>query len=109
MKLKLHFLLFAAALLLSGPGYAQSGAPVIEKIDPPNWWADMPSPMLLIRGEHLSGTRIAVSGNHVLIEKTQISQNGDWAFVWLRTANASPQTLHITIANQEGKAEAGFQ
>ncbi len=111
MKLKVSFLAVAVTFLLnvSRPLYAQSDKPVIDKIDPPNWWVDMPSPMLLIHGENLSGAQITVAGRRVAIEKTQISDNGHWAFLWLRSVNASPQTLHITAANQAGKTEEDFQ
>ncbi|QNI30667.1 cyclomaltodextrinase N-terminal domain-containing protein [Alloacidobacterium dinghuense] len=111
MKLKVSFLAVAVAFLLSAslPLCAQSARPAIDKIDPPDWWADMPSPMLLIHGEYLSGARISVAGHQVSIQKTQVSDNGHWAFLWLSTANASPQTIHITAANSAGKAEADFQ
>jgi hypothetical protein len=39
------------ALVLTVSAFAQS--PRIEKIDPPNWWARMPAPMLLVKGENL--------------------------------------------------------
>ena len=106
--MKLKFLLVVLAVAFSS-AHAQNGTPVIDKIDPPNWWVDMPSPMLLIHGEHLSDTKISVDGKHVSIEKKQVSDNGHWAFLWLRTTNASPQTLHITASNQAGKTEADFQ
>jgi glycosidase len=110
MKQKLYSILFAAILLLNASlMHAQSAAPTIDKIDPPNWWAPMPSPMLLLHGEHLSDAQITVSGKHVSIEKTQASENGHWAFVWLRTANASAQTFRITVKNPAGKTESSFQ
>jgi len=33
---------------------ASAQAPKIERIDPPNWWIGLPSPMLLVRGEQLT-------------------------------------------------------
>ncbi len=35
---------------------AEDRAPKIIKVDPPNWWAGMPKPFLLVRGEHLTGS-----------------------------------------------------
>jgi hypothetical protein len=32
---------------------AQGGRLAINKVDPPNWWAAMPKPMLLVHGEGL--------------------------------------------------------
>jgi len=69
----------------------------------------MPSPMLLIHGERLSHARITITGSRVSIEKSQTSENGHWLFLWLDTANARQQTLHITATNASGKAEADFQ
>jgi hypothetical protein len=34
-------------------GQVAADALKIEKVDPPNWWATMPKPMLLVRGELL--------------------------------------------------------
>jgi glycosidase len=110
MKWKYFALLFAAALIsASSSVQAQTGQPIIDKIDPPNWWTAMPSPMLLVHGEHLSEAHVTVSGSHISIEKTQSSPNGHWLFVWLRTAGARAQTLHITLSNASGKAETDFQ
>ena len=116
MKLKSMFhsliasLLFGALSTIAAQSVSPAlNKPVIDKIDPPNWWADMPSPMLLIHGEHLSGARISVTGRNVSVEKTQASQNGHWAFVWLRSAHAAPQTLHITASNSDGNAQADFE
>lgn len=110
MRLNFHLLLLAvASLSVLSPVYAQSEAPIIDKIDPPNWWAGMPSPMLLLHGNHFSGAQFAVAGRHVSIERTQVSQNGHWTFIWLRTANALPQTLQITASNPVGKAAGNFE
>lgn len=111
MKLKFIFHVFIAAILFASlsPLAAQSAAPAIDKIDPPNWWAQMPSPMLLIHGEHLSDAQISVAGRNVSVEKTQASPNGHWVFVWLHTANAEPQTLLITASNPQGKAHTNFE
>jgi len=72
MKLKSMFhsliasLLFGALSTIAAQSVSPAlNKPVIDKIDPPNWWADMPSPMLLIHGEHLSGARISVTGRNV--------------------------------------------
>jgi glycosidase len=111
MKLPSAFHTVAAMLILAGCSIAgaQNAAPVIDKIDPPNWWTDMPSPMLLLHGENLSGAKISITGSHISVEKTQPSPNGHWIFVWLRTANASAQTLQITASTAEGKTEKDFE
>lgn len=86
----------------------QSEAPQIEKIDPPGWWTGLPSPMLLVRGHGLNGAHFTVAGSGVTLTRSQISANGHWAFLWLATENASPQTLTITAGNAHGQAHRPY-
>ena len=113
--------LFAIALVLvscdaSAYGQPQStcapkqgeNAPCIDKIDPPNWWTGLPDPMLLVHGENLRVARFAVQGKGVKLLRTQTSDNGHWAFLWLETAHASPQTLEVTAINGQDRARQSF-
>jgi len=83
--------------------------PRIDKIDPPGWFAGLPDPMILVHGEGLNGTRFTVRGDGVTLERTQTSENGHWTFLWLKTADAAPQTLLVTAANDHGEARRPFQ
>src|SRR3569833_810277 len=85
---------------------AQAGAPAINRIDPPNWWAKLPDPMLLVYGENLTDAKFAVTGHGVTVLKAQSSANGHYAFVWLATKGASTQRLRIKATNGAGSAEA---
>jgi glycosidase len=100
---------FAVCGLQKVGAQAGGGAPAIEKIDPPGWWVALPEPMLLVHGEHLKNAKFAVSGRGVGIVRTQASENGHWAFVWLRTANAAAQTLKITARNASGEAKSSYK
>lgn len=80
----------------------RGAVPCIDKIDPPNWWATFPSPMLLLHGNHLANTSVTVSGNSVTVAHTQASANGHYLFVWLRTTHAPPQTLTLRVSNAAG-------
>jgi glycosidase len=75
----------------------------IDKIDPPDWWVNFPSPMLLVHGSGLASAHFSISGQGVTLARTQSSANGHWAFLWLRTEHAPAQTLTILATN--GKAE----
>jgi len=86
----------------------QTSGPCVDKIEPPNWWIHMPSPMLLLHGNHLNGAHFLVRGRNVGLTKTQISQNGHWAFLWLDTTNASPQTLTIAATSSSGQIKKNF-
>ncbi|HEX4155999.1 MAG TPA: alpha-amylase family glycosyl hydrolase [Acidobacteriaceae bacterium] len=81
----------------------------IDKIDPPNWWAGLPSPMLLVHGQGLKNAQFTVSGNGVTVMHTQVSGNGHWAFLWIDTHSAPPQTLEITAGNDQGHATRSYR
>lgn len=84
------------------------GKPRIDKIDPPGWWAQFPSPMLLVHGEGLREARFSVTGSKVTLERTQTSENGHWAFLWLDTKSAAAQTLAITATSNAGEAHCSY-
>ncbi len=83
-------------------------APHIDKIDPPGWWAGLPDPMLLVHGEGLNRARFTVRGKGVTLSRTQASDNGHWAFLWLETQSAAPQTLLVTASNNQGQARQAY-
>ncbi len=95
--------------LISAAAVAQ--APQMTKIDPPNWWINMPAPMLLIKGDHLSGAKFSLRSAdrhvHPAVERTKISANGHYAELWL-TEPATPATLTITATNADGHATLPF-
>jgi glycosidase len=85
-----------------------SPALCVDKVDPPNWWVGLPSPMLLVRGNNLAGAKFSVTGSGVSIAKSQISTNGHYAFLWLAHSGTAPQTIHIRIAAPFGSASIPF-
>jgi neopullulanase len=87
---------------------SQSPAPCVDKIDPPNWWIDLPSPMLLLHGDRLTGAKFSVSGDGVSLTKSEISANGHYAFLWLATAKAHAESLQIHITIQSGSVTIPF-
>ncbi len=84
------------------------GAPCVYQVDPPNWWTEMPSPMLLLYGRNLSGAQITARGDGVSVTKTQFSANGHYAFVWLDQENSSAQTLEVGIETGAGRMTFPF-
>jgi len=101
MKAKLA-LQFAVVLLsaASTPVRAQPGDAanriVITKVDPPNWWANMPKPMLLIEGQSFDGARFTLSDRTIEIERTKVSANGHWVELWLNSSPNAPETIQIS-------------
>jgi neopullulanase len=87
---------------------AKQVVPVITKVDPPNWWVNLPSPMLLVRGKNLNGATVRLVAHGVRVTRQQASPNGHWLFIWLDTAKASPQTIKIVARNAAGSASYDF-
>jgi glycosidase len=114
MKLLLSAALAVLVLSTCTPVYAQGKAlgtkhaPIITKVDPPNWWIKLPSPMLLIHGEYLDESTVHIVAHGVTVVKQQASQNGHWLFVWLDTTRASPETIRIVARNAAGSASYNF-
>jgi glycosidase len=60
-------------------------APVIHKLEPPNWWIDYtPKLTLLLTGENLGGGRVESSTHGVSVVGAQASANGHYLFVHLQ-------------------------
>ncbi|WP_051979240.1 cyclomaltodextrinase N-terminal domain-containing protein [Edaphobacter aggregans] len=78
-------------------------APRIDKVDPPNWWINMPAPMLLVKGEHLTDARFIVGG--LPIKRTMLSENGHWAELWLSKDATAAGEITLTAETQQGKAQ----
>lgn len=106
---RLHAI-FCFALLSATAAIAQ--APQMTKVDPPNWWVNMPAPMLLIKGDHLAGAKFSLSSPgrhaHPAIERTEISANGHYAELWL-TEPTEVTPLTITATNADGRATLPFR
>ena len=77
----------------------QATGPCVDMIDPPDWWAGLPSPMLLLHGTNLRNVRMGVKGKGITMERAQVSANGHYAFLWLRTENAAPQKLMVLLTD----------
>jgi glycosidase len=97
------------SLLFSLAAAALAQQPVIKKVDPPNWWANMPKAMLLVEGEDLAGAQFRLSDSHLRIDRTKISANGHWAELWLAASPAKAETVTISASNQSGKTTAPFR
>lgn len=95
----------ASLLFCCLPLHAQ--APRIEKVDPPNWWINMPAPMLLVKGEHLTGARFNAGG--LPIERTVVSENGHWAELWLSQDATAAGEITVKAETQQGRAQVPFK
>jgi glycosidase len=86
------------------PGDGRSDAPVIAKVEPPNWWVGLTSEvMLLISGRHLEATHAECNLPTIKVLRTQSSSGGDYLFVWLKIgADTRSGTVVCRIATANG-------
>jgi len=92
----------SACCLIAGAAAAQ--APVVEKVDPPNWWAGHTvNPVrLLIRGRNLAGARMECP--RLACGAVKVSAAGTYAFVDVtvptgRAAGSYPLTLRTAAGS----------
>ncbi len=89
---------FLLALALALPAILPAQTPLkILKIDPPNWYATLPKPMLLVRGEGFTGATFTLSDKSLHIDSTVLSANGHWAQLWLSASPTHPETVQLQV------------
>ena len=86
-----------------------AGTPCIDKVDPPGWWVGLPSPMLLVHGVDLEGTRFSISGSGATLSRSEITTNGHYAFLWLSIQGTAPEAIVIHAANPAGSVSVPFR
>ena len=110
-------LLFASAFFLSAqPCPAQDKidphAPVVLKVEPPNWWVNLSQDvMLLLSGKNLGATHVDCNLPEVSVVRTQSSGDGDYLFVWLNlapTLKRGTAVCRITTSNGQTSFELPF-
>ena len=96
----------ALALLAATLG---AQAPVIEKVDPPNWWGQHTiNPVrVLIRGKHLMGATLACP--RLRCARVNVNAAGTYAFVDVTIpAAARPGSYPLTLRTASGSAPVPF-
>jgi neopullulanase len=97
----------SSAALYSQTEVAQkldANAPVVTKVEPPSWWANLtPEVMLLLSGHDLEATRVVCNLPSILVERTQATAAGHYLFVWLKIgADAKSGTAVCRITTPTG-------
>lgn len=94
---------------------AAAQQPRIERVDPPNWYIGLPSPMLLVKGENLQSAQVKVGAGGVRVTRVQgqrtdsSSDGGHYVFIWLGIdGNAKPADVPITVTTAKGSATFKF-
>lgn len=96
--------------LLASVGAAQT-APVIEKIEPPSWWAGHTvNPVrVLVRGKNLSGAKVTSRHKELQPANVRVNDKGSYLFVDVQVAtNAKPGKYALEIAMAGGRQAFTF-
>ncbi|MGA7630672.1 MAG: cyclomaltodextrinase N-terminal domain-containing protein, partial [Terriglobales bacterium] len=73
-------------------------APVVRKIEPPNWWVNYtPELTLLLTGENLFGARAVSASKGVSVLGADGSANGHYLFVRLKISSLRPETAQLKL------------
>lgn len=99
----------AGVSLILLPSLVGAQSPTIEKIDPPNWWVNLPAPMLLLHGDYLSGATFTLSDPSLHLDHVSTSANGHFAQLWLGADPVSPVELQITATTPQGHTSVSFR
>ncbi|MGA3091386.1 MAG: alpha-amylase family glycosyl hydrolase [Terriglobales bacterium] len=99
-----------AIVLLALSALAGAQAPVVHKIDPPNWWVNYtPELTLLLTGENLTGARLQSPTKDVTPVGAESSANGHYLFVHLHLAAAlAPATVPLQLITPAGTTTVPF-
>jgi glycosidase/predicted alpha/beta superfamily hydrolase len=103
-------LVVAVAASCLGAGAAAGQAPVIEKVEPPNWWTGSTvNPVrVLIRGHNLAGATVVCA--RVRCAGVHVNAAGTYAFVDVTIAGGvKPGRYPFTLRTASGSAEVPFE
>ena len=95
---------FVLILAVLNVGAWAQPAPLVKKLEPPNWWAHYtPDLTLLLTGENLSGARVESSTHGVKVEASHSSANGHYLFVHLQlSSELPPGTVPLHLITSAG-------
>lgn len=79
--------------------------PVIQKVAPTFWWADMNNPELqiLLYGENIATNDVTITAEGVELREVVKQENPNYLLVYVDLKDARPQTFHIKL--KKGKKE----
>lgn len=101
---------YALAVLLVAAAEAAAQAPVVDKVDPPNWWAEhsIDPVRLLIRGRNLAGARVQCP--RVRCSDVRINHAGTYAWVDVTIPEGlAPGSYPLTLRTGAGSARVPFE
>ena len=88
---------------------ANHGRPIVEDVSPPNWWSNLPNPMLLLHGKNLNDAEVTSSVAGISVRRSKASADGHWEFVWLDISSAPPQHFNLLVRNARGRTHYPYE
>jgi neopullulanase len=102
---------FRFAISFLGLLICLQAAPSVLKVEPPNWWVGhTQNPLqILLTGSGLQGASVTADRKLGKVEIRQVSDNGHYAFLYLRIApGARPGKYRFQVNNASGKTDFEF-
>ncbi len=104
MKNKLRLIVFLLLAVFCSLLAVSAQTPTVEKIEPPNWWAESTiNPVrVLVRGKNLSGAKVEAVNNEIKVSNSKTSANGNYLFIDVtisENARVGNYPIKITTAN----------
>lgn len=81
----------------------------VDKIDPPNWWAGLPAPTLLLRGRGLDKAQFILHETDAILGDVKRSSNGHWAFLSIKLNQSVAQTIHIEVRSANVRLDLSYK
>ena len=99
MKYLLTFIFSLTTILLSAQNFS------IDKIEPPNWWAEMKwnQVQLMVYGANLNDLKVSCHSKNIKIRKVHTLENTDYAFVDIEIASTTIAKSHALIFEKSGQ------
>ena len=90
----------------------RAAGPVIDRIDPPDWWAGhtLNPVRLLVQGHDLSGASIRIPGTGLRIGVPSVNAAGTALVVDVAIpGSAAPGRREVVVSNRDGEARGAFE
>ena len=110
IRISFKIRLFTLLVLFCFLGKLCLAQPGLTKVEPPNWWTDYFSPiMVLLYGDGLADAGITVDYPGVTVQRVQAQPDGKHAFVWLEIAkDTKPGNVPIAVTTSAGTTQASL-
>ena len=110
MKRFIFYLIFIFALV--NLSYSQAQTPRVEKVEPPNWWANHTiNPVrLLVRGAGFQNAKVSSKTNLLKVSGVKTNSRGDYLFFDVTISeNAKPAKYEFEVLTANGKTTIPFE